>query len=109
MRQLKHHAVKCQASSAPKPSASVVTDDLTSAQRPPSHDWIKIKNPKAPAVKRVAEIDWARRLEKPVVAWCRSIPLIPPFPGSNPGAPASQSGLSYRFRHFLETSDTSGV
>jgi ATP-dependent DNA ligase len=24
-----------------------------------SHDWIKIKNPSAPAVKREAEEDWA--------------------------------------------------
>jgi bifunctional non-homologous end joining protein LigD len=26
-----------------------------------SRDWIKIKNPNAPAVKRIAEIDWAKR------------------------------------------------
>jgi hypothetical protein len=26
----------------------------------PSADWVKVKNPKAPAVKREAEEDWGR-------------------------------------------------
>jgi ATP-dependent DNA ligase len=26
-----------------------------------SRDWIKVKNPDAPAVKRIVEIDWATR------------------------------------------------
>jgi hypothetical protein len=36
------------------------------AEKPPSgrsgrsHDWLKCKNPNAPAVKREAEEDWAR-------------------------------------------------
>src|SRR5580704_2851893 len=33
--------------------------------------------------------------------------LIPPFPGSNPGAPASQCGLSAQFQAALKTPDFS--
>ena len=34
--------------------------------------------------------------------------LIPPFPGSNPGAPASQCGLRGAFPYFRKAPETSG-